>query len=83
MPFYIYQASDSVRSCDHCREGFEQLQKIGDAKLEKCPVCGASVAKTITAPAIGRSKTALDARAKSAGFHKLKKIGTGEYEKLY
>lgn len=83
MPFYIYKAFDSARSCDHCRDGFEELQKISDAKLEKCPVCGSPVAKTITAPAIGRSKTALDARAKSAGFHKLKKTGAGEYEKLY
>jgi hypothetical protein len=35
------------------------------------------------APAIGRSKTKLDDRAKNAGFTKLKKIGTGEYEKMY
>ena len=83
MPFYTYKASDSVQSCDHCRDGFEQLQKISDAKLAVCPACGAPISKIITAPAIGRSRTGLDSRAKSAGFHKLKKIGNGEYEKLY
>lgn len=83
MPFYIYKASDSAHSCDHCRDGFEQLQRINDVKLATCSVCGSPITKIITAPAIGRSKTALDSRAKSAGFHKLKKTGTGEYEKLY
>jgi len=28
-------------------------------------------------------KTGLDSRAKSAGFHKLKKLGKGEYEERY
>jgi hypothetical protein len=41
------------------------------------------VRRVITAPAIGRSKSKLDDRAKSAGFTKLKRIGKGEYEKMY
>jgi hypothetical protein len=48
-----------------------------------CPRCGNPITKCIVAPAIGRSKTKLDDRAKNAGFTKLKKIGTGEYEKMY
>ncbi|MCL1919666.1 MAG: hypothetical protein FWG50_01090 [Kiritimatiellaeota bacterium] len=44
---------------------------------------GAAITKCIVAPAIGRSKSKLDDRAKAAGFTKLKKIGKGEYEKMY
>jgi len=33
--------------------------------------------------AIGRSRSTLDARAKAAGFKKLKKLGRGEYEQQY
>ena len=35
------------------------------------------------APAIGRSISSLDNRAKAAGFSKLKRLGKGEYEKQY
>jgi hypothetical protein len=41
------------------------------------------VKKLISTPAIGGSQSGFDDRAKSSGFHKLKKLGTGEYEKLY
>jgi hypothetical protein len=42
-----------------------------------------AITKLISAPAIGSSKAGFDDRAKASGFHKLKKLGTGEYEKLY
>jgi putative FmdB family regulatory protein len=83
MPTYEYQSADPPTSCDHCREAFEVFQTLADPRLERCPQCGAPVRKTFSAPAIGRSKSGLDDRAKNAGFTKLKKIGKGEYEKQY
>ena len=83
MPVYDYTAADANRSCPTCASGFETVQSIHDARLTACPKCGAPIQKCITAAAIGRSKTKLDDRAKSAGFTKLKKIGKGEYEKMY
>jgi len=83
MPTYEYQAADPQHACGHCRDAFEAVQSIADPRLAACPRCGAAVRKIIAAPAIGRSKTSLDDRAKNAGFTKLKKIGKGEYEKQY
>ena len=83
MPVYDYVATDSNHACAHCANGFETTQSISEPRLTTCPACGAAVTKRITAPAIGRSKSKLDDRAKAAGFTKLKKIGKGEYEKMY
>ena len=83
MPIYQYEPKDPKRSCDHCRDGFEVLQQLSDDPLSTCPECDAPVHRVISAPAIGEFKTGLDHRAKDAGFHKLKKLGKGEYEKEY
>jgi len=83
MPVYDYIADNPDRSCPRCAKGFEAVQSIHDARLTVCPQCGTPVTKCITAPAIGRSKAKLDDRAKAAGFKKLKRIGKGEYEKMY
>lgn len=83
MPFYEYIAKEESKSCDHCRGGFEVLQKISEDRLEKCPECGNPVVRAISAPSLGRSVTSLDDRAKAAGFTKLKRLGKGEYEKQY
>jgi putative FmdB family regulatory protein len=83
MPFYEYQVIEGQKGCEHCREVFEFLQPISAARLDVCPRCGAPLAKLISAPAVGASKTGLDDRAKAAGFHKLEKLGKGEYEKKY
>ncbi len=83
MPVYDYCAADPKHACPYCASGFEEVQSLSDPRLEKCPKCGAAVRKVIVAPAIGRSKSKLDDRAKSAGFTKLKRIGKGEYEKMY
>ena len=48
-----------------------------------CPDCGAPVFRVIQAPGLGRSQTDLNYRAKRAGFHSLKRVGRGEYEKMY
>lgn len=83
MPRYDYEPVRMEQCCEFCKEGFEVMQSIHDTRLELCPQCGASVRRVIGAPAIGRSKTKLDDRAKSAGFTKLKRLGKGEYEKMY
>jgi putative FmdB family regulatory protein len=83
MPIYEYQTREIKRACDKCRSAFEVLQRISDPPLDKCPACGASVYKLISAPRVGASQSGFDDRAKSAGFHKLKKTSKGEYEKQY
>jgi putative FmdB family regulatory protein len=83
MPIYEYEASYEARSCDYCRNGFEQLCRMSDPPPTTCPRCGAPVRKRISAPSVGSSRSGLDDRAKSAGFSKLKRIGKGEYEKQY
>lgn len=83
MPIYEYQAKDEAHRCDYCAKPFEQIQKISDPPLAVCPKCGAPVVKLISAHAVGDSKSGLDARAKSAGFHKLVRRDKGTYEKAY
>lgn len=83
MPVYDYEAKDKAHACATCENGFEVVQCLSEPRLTVCPKCGNPVRKCIVAPAIGRSKTKLDDRAKNAGFTKLKKIGKGEYEKMY
>lgn len=82
MPIYEYRAADRARGCEVCRAGFEHFHKRAEV-LARCPECGAPVAKMISAPNVGASKSGADDRAKAAGFHKLKKVSKGEYEKLY
>lgn len=83
MPFYEYQVNENEKGCEFCRNSFEMLQKISDDNLEKCPECGSSVVRLISVPSIGGSKTGFDERAKNAGFHKLQRLGAGEYEQKY
>jgi putative FmdB family regulatory protein len=85
MPIYEYQASDAAAAagCRHCAAPFEVMQRINDAPLTTCPQCGAAVTRLISAPAVGRSQSGFDDRAKAAGFHKLQRLGKGEYEKQY
>ncbi len=83
MPIREYQATDLTRACDLCRARFERLEGINAEALRQCPGCGRDVKRVISAPAVGPSKSGFDDRAKNAGFHKLKKTGKGEYEKLY
>jgi putative FmdB family regulatory protein len=83
MPIYEYEAADEHQACDYCRTGFEVLQMLKEPALRVCPTCGAAVRKRISAPAVGGSKSGLDDRAKAAGFHKLQRLGKGEYERKY
>lgn len=83
MPVYVYEAKDPAKGCGKCAAGFETAQSIHDAPLAACPACGAAVYRVIQAPGLGHSKTDLHYRAKRAGFHSLKRVGRGEYEKMY
>lgn len=83
MPFYDYRAKDPDAACPYCREVFEEMRRLDEPPLTHCPKCGAAVVKLISAPALGRSKSKLDDRAKAAGFHKLKRVDQGAFEKLY
>jgi putative FmdB family regulatory protein len=82
MPIYEYRAVEAEKSCAHCRTGFEFFHRSAGL-LDACPECGTAVQKLISAPNVGASESGADDRAKSAGFHKLKKVSKGEYEKLY
>ncbi len=83
MPTYEYSAEKASKSCPFCRTGFECAQRLDAAPLARCPRCGAPVRKRVSLPAIGRSRSGLDDRARHAGFKKLKKIGRGEYERQF
>jgi putative FmdB family regulatory protein len=83
MPIREYTASDPKQSCDHCREGFEQIEGVDAEPLAGCPRCGAAIERQFSSPNIGGSSSGLDQRAKNAGFTKLGKRGKGEYEKEY
>lgn len=83
MPIYEYQAKAADKSCEYCSKVFDQIQRMADPPLAACPKCGAPVTRLISAPSVGHSMSGLDHRAKAAGFHKLQKLGKGEYEKKY
>ena len=83
MPIYVYQVKDGRAGCAKCSGGFEEIQGISAPRLDVCPECGAPVERVPTAPNVGFSESGLDDRAKAAGFTKLKRIGSGEYERQY
>lgn len=83
MPLYVYEAKEPEKGCMKCRSGFEVTQHLSDERLTKCPVCGAEIYRVMQPPGLTHSKTDLHYRAKRAGFHTLKKVQKGEYEKMY
>lgn len=83
MPIYEFIAQDKKHSCPACKDGFELLLRFSDLVPKQCATCGAPVRKCISAPNVGALVSGFDDRAKGSGFHKLKKTGKGEYEKLY
>lgn len=83
MPLYVYEAKDKEKACAKCREGFEISQSLSEARLTVCPACGAEIFRVIQAPGLTHSKTDLHYRAKRAGFHTLKKVDNGTFEKMY
>ena len=83
MPIREYICADQNLGCAHCKKGFEQLESLDTEPIMQCPQCNASVKRCYSTPSVGHSKTGFDDRAKKSGFHKLKRLGKGEYEKQY
>lgn len=84
MPIYTYITVDKTKGCKHCQNSFEWLHKtFSETKLVKCPKCSSPIKKILSGFSLGASKTNFDRRAKEQGFHKLKKVDKGKYEKLY
>jgi putative FmdB family regulatory protein len=52
MPTYVYIAADADRSCDHCRPGFELVQRITEASLSLCPRCRQPIRRVLFAPTV-------------------------------
>ncbi|MFW5926909.1 MAG: FmdB family zinc ribbon protein [Wenzhouxiangella sp.] len=82
MPFYEYIVAEA-EGCDHCRQAFTVLQRLGDEPLERCPECGCPVRRLISAPnVVGNPNEALKpSEVEKAGFTQYRKIGKGVYEK--
>jgi putative FmdB family regulatory protein len=49
MPFYEYQ-------CSSCGKHHEELQKVSDGPLRKCPACGRSTLKRLVSAPVFRLK---------------------------
>jgi len=45
VPIYEYE-------CASCHERFELIQKFSDKPIKKCPQCGGTVHKVLSAPAL-------------------------------
>jgi putative FmdB family regulatory protein len=52
MPTYAYRAVEADKSCDHCRSGFEVIQRITEPALRVCPQCQNAVDRILFAPAV-------------------------------
>jgi putative FmdB family regulatory protein len=52
MPTYVYRSVDSEKSCDHCRSGFEVIQRITEPALTLCPNCKNAIYRVLFAPAV-------------------------------
>ena len=52
MPTYGYRSFDSGNCCDHCRGGFEVIQRITEPALTLCPRCRSPVQRILFAPAV-------------------------------
>jgi len=67
MPVYVYIACRSEENCDHCRSGFEVIQRITEPELTLCPRCRHSIRRVLFAPAVvikGGSVTETDKKIK-------------------
>ena len=83
MPLRDYICADPARSCAYCRKGFEFLEHIGATPLQTCSRCGAPIVRQISAPRVPPAKGSFTDRAKRAGFHQLKRVDHGTYEKQF
>jgi len=85
MPTYDYRAQDPEKAPECCAEGFEVVQTMSEAPLEKCPTCGGPLVKVIGAPGFtmrSEKHVMSDNNLKRAGFKKLVKEGDGKYRNV-
>lgn len=80
MPVYEYQATEPEKGCEHCRDGFEILQRMTDDSLKACPKCGTPVKRLLFQVGVATPKT--NSELKDLGFTKLVKRDTGVYENV-
>jgi putative FmdB family regulatory protein len=52
MPTYEYKAVELEKSCDHCRSGFEIIQRMTEPSLTHCPHCNHPVYRVLFAPMV-------------------------------
>jgi len=52
MPTYEYKAVDLEKSCDHCRSGFEIIQRMTEPALTRCPHCKNPICRVLFAPTV-------------------------------
>jgi len=81
MPIYEYQAM-GARCCDHCRNGFDVMQKLSDQPLEFCPECYNPVRRKISKPNLASPAPSLsESNLEKHGFTQFRKVEKGVYEK--
>ena len=52
MPTYAYRAVDSEKSCNHCKQGFEVIQRMTEPAFTVCPQCQNPISRLLFAPAV-------------------------------
>jgi len=83
MPLREYSCVNDAAGCAYCRRGFEQLEAPAAPPLAVCPRCGAPVARRLSAPSVPPARGTFRDRAQRAGFHQLKRVDRGTYEKQF
>jgi len=83
MPIYEYAAAGEA-CCAKCRTPFEVFQAMSAPPLERCPECGAEVAKLLSASAVhgGATRILSNRNIAEKGFTKYQRAGDGVYEKV-
>ena len=67
MPTYAYRAVNPDRCCNHCRSGFEVIQRMNEPVLTCCPQCQSPICRVLFAPTVvikGRPPTETDQKIK-------------------
>jgi putative FmdB family regulatory protein len=86
VPTYEYEAVEVGRGCERCGARFEVVQRMDEAALERCPVCGGAVRRVLSVFGIGgpsgRSQLS-DRNLKRLGFKKLVNEGGGRFRKAF
>ncbi len=81
MPLYEYELCEG--DCAACGGKFTLRRPLSAAELKACPACKRPIRKIISGfntPSITKPVSYSD--AKKAGFTVLKRVNTGEYERI-